>query len=353
MTTYEAEGVELDRLMFDPTNLRLPRDAQIESQDDLLTFIARSYELEEIAWSMAEHGYFEEEPLLTVAAEGDTRLVIEGNRRLATLRLLTDENARRLTESAALWDELAEFAADQDLDPVPTHRYPDRAALLSYLGFRHVSGLMEWSADAKARFIYSLITDHNLDFRKAATTIGSRSDAIRRNFIAWASIEQASAEGRNVQAAERRFGVFYRSLQNPGTRRFLTIQNGRDPWVDGTEADTEPLQPGTGPDRLVELSDFLFGPDRVLRDSRQIDDLAKVLDDTGALAVLREERRLEVALEELPASRDSFYAALRRAYRSAAAANAEAFHFAGDEELMSEAQRLSEISTRLVETLKP
>jgi hypothetical protein len=351
VASYVTELVELRNLRFDPSNMRLPRDAGLEDQTEILVYMAQTYELEEIGWSMAEHGYFEEEPLLTVALADDTRLVVEGNRRLATLKLLTDPEARKLPGISAVWEELAAFAADHKLDPVPTHRYPDSASLLGYLGFRHVSGLMEWSPDAKARFIYSLIAVHRLNFRKAGTTIGSRSDAIRRNFIAWATIVQTASAGREVRAAERRFGVYYRSLQNPSTRRFLTLANGRDPWIEGTESDTQPLAPDEGPERVEELTGFLFGPHRVLQDSRQIDDLGKVRGDEGALAVLREERRIDIALEEIPASRDAFYASLRRAYRSAAVANAEAFKFAGDEALMAEAQQLHEITARIVATL--
>ena len=242
------EDLPIDRLQLDPLNLRLPEEMLGSGQHDLLAFFFRNYELEEIAWSMAEHGYFEEEPLLTIAgtSDGDVRTVVEGNRRLATLILLTDASARDRLSVGGDWPDLVELAADQALEPVPTRRYESRGELLQYLGFRHVSGLMQWSADAKARFIFDLIRHQGYSFQKAGRAIGSRADAIRRQFVAWAILEQSRSAHAEVEPAVQSFGVFYRSLQNPSVRRFVHLANGTDPWLDRpNNSGTRCLQMGT------------------------------------------------------------------------------------------------------------
>jgi hypothetical protein len=211
---------------------------------------------------------------------------------------------------------------------------------------------MQWSADAKARFIYRLIRDHGYSFHKAARAIGSRSDAIRRNYVAWAVLEQSRNARTDVEAAIRSFGVFYRSLQNPGVRRFIHLSNGSDPWLQAEETLEEPL-PAEGPSLVEEFVGFVWGPNRVIRDSRELDELGRVLVEPGALAVLRLERKLDVALEEMPANRDDLYARLRVAYRSARMAYSEAHDFVGDAALIAEAERLQEMAQRLVDTLSP
>src|SRR5260370_40818470 len=102
---------------------------------------------------MAEHGSFREERLLTIASptDSDRQVVVEGNRRLATLKLLTEVEARQAV-GKPFWDEMAELAAEQSLTDVPARKSPNRESLLDYLGFRHVSGLLQWTPDAKARF---------------------------------------------------------------------------------------------------------------------------------------------------------------------------------------------------------
>ncbi len=339
----------VDHLLLDNLNPRLPeRLYGVATQGELLLHFYTEYDLQELGWSMAEEGYFEEEPLLVVDADDPTfRTVVEGNRRLAALKLLTDQTTRENVGASRLWSDLAAAASAQQLDEVPTIRYDERDELLEYLGFRHVSGLLAWEADAKARFVRSLITVHGYDFQRAGRAIGSRSDSVRRQFIAWNAIEQARSAGCNVDPAVEHFGVFYRALQNPANRAFLNL-NG---WTDGTPETLQPLGPG-GNERLVEFLGWVFGADRVLTDSRQLDDLARALADPRATAILRETRDLGAALEEIPPSRDSVFAAIRLAYRHTTRAASEAWQFAGDAELVAEVQRLRLAAQQLARVLE-
>ena len=345
--TPAVEQWAVDRLDLDPMNARLREDMPDRSPERLLRHFLDEYNLEELAWSMAERGYFPEEPLLTISADGDPdrRIVVEGNRRLATLKLLTDVQARR-AGGAPQWDELAELAAGQSLARVPIRNYRQRRELLEYLGFRHVSGLLQWSAEAKARFVHRLITEYDYTFQRAGKVIGSRSDAIRRQFIAWGCLTQARAADVDVDEAVRHFGVFYRALQNPSIRVFLEL----DSWTTGTEETLSPLGE-EGPEHLREFLGYVFGRKRVIRESRQLDELGLVLADTRALAVLREERDLAMASLEIPPDRQAVLAAIRLSYRQASRATGEAWQFQGDSELHAEATRLSGLVAQLVETL--
>jgi hypothetical protein len=339
---------QVSRLDLDAENARLPEDLTDSTQAGLIRYFEEAYELEELAWSMAEHGYFREEPLLTLASPDDParRIVVEGNRRLATLKLLTDAAARHAVGKPS-WDEMAELAAEQPLEEVPTRKYPSRESLLDYLGFRHVSGLLQWTADAKARFVHRLVREHNYSFDRAGKVIGSRSDAIRRQFIAWRALEQARAADVDVAPAVQHFGVYYRALQNPSIRAFLKLTG----WTDGSEQLLEPLGDG-GTDRLAEFLDLVFGKNRVLRESRELDDLGKALANPPALALLRDTRDLGTALQEIPADKDQVYAAIRLSYRQAARANAEAFQFKGDPDLMAEAAKLRDMVAQLLRSLE-
>jgi hypothetical protein len=297
---------------------------------------------------MAEHGYFREEPLLTIASptDSDRQIVVEGNRRLATLKLLTEVEARQAV-GKPFWDEMAELAAEQSLTDVPARKYPNRESLLDYLGFRHVSGLLQWTPDAKARFVHRLVTEYGYSFERAGKVIGSRRDAIRRQFIAWSGLEQARANGVDIAPAVGHFGVYYRALQNPSIRTFLTL-NG---WTDGSEDLRDPFG-AEGSQRLQEFLDLVWGRRRVIQESRQLDDLGKVLANQPAYALLTQERDLAMALQELPTDRDAIYGAIRLAYRHAARANAEAWQFRGDTGLLGEAGRLRDLGAQLLRTLE-
>src|SRR4051812_17983333 len=68
---------------------RNPRLALVEdaTQVDLLKALYEDESLDELVGSFIENGYFEEEPLVVVEEE-EGYVVVEGNRRLATLKLL-------------------------------------------------------------------------------------------------------------------------------------------------------------------------------------------------------------------------------------------------------------------------
>jgi hypothetical protein len=93
--------VPLDSLQLDPENPRLPRDTDrvLESGDQLLKEFSRRYNLIELARSIVDKGFTPRhaEALLVVedASSPAHYVVIEGNRRLATLKLLTNPNSRR------------------------------------------------------------------------------------------------------------------------------------------------------------------------------------------------------------------------------------------------------------------
>ena len=156
--------VPLNSLRLDLENPRLPRDVDFafEPEVKLLKEFSRRYNLLELARSIADKGFTPRhaEALLVVEDTSDENcyVVIEGNRRLATVKLLTNPDSRREAGiTGPEWEELAEEALEWDLDNLPVIVYQDRTALQDYLGFRHITGPKPWRPEAKARFIANLL----------------------------------------------------------------------------------------------------------------------------------------------------------------------------------------------------
>ena len=84
------EYLPVAQLDFDPQNPRFPAEVAGGPVEQLIERFVRDERLQEIIASIADHGYFAGEPLLVVP-HGDRYHVIEGNRRLAALKLLTGE----------------------------------------------------------------------------------------------------------------------------------------------------------------------------------------------------------------------------------------------------------------------
>ena len=85
------EYLSVAALDFDPQNPRFPDVVNSGPVNELIERFIRDERLLEIITSIADQGYFDGEPLLVVNTGQGRYHVIEGNRRLAALKLLTSE----------------------------------------------------------------------------------------------------------------------------------------------------------------------------------------------------------------------------------------------------------------------
>ena len=103
----EVEWAELGKLRLDPRNPRLKEGLENASQPELLAELAREYELQDLGRSIADNGYFSEEPLVAIKdRSGKSWTIVEGNRRLAALQLLEIRMPRRRRYATSGWNWL-------------------------------------------------------------------------------------------------------------------------------------------------------------------------------------------------------------------------------------------------------
>ena len=347
------DDVPLANLHLDPENPRLPRGEDWASKDevDLLSEFYRRYNLVELAYSIADKGFSPRhaEALLVVHADDSDShyTVVEGNRRLATLKLLTNlEYRRRVGATNANWDELAERAAPRDLDPVPVVVYEDRSALDDYLGFRHITGPTPWRPEAKARFIAKLLASGE-SIGEVARRIGSNHRTVRRFAEAHAIYDQALECGLVMDQVEAAFGVFYNALDPPGVRSFLGL--GRQSDID--QLPDAPI-PNDSIDQLNTLIGLLYGDEdgtleRVIKESRDLKKLGEVLANDRGRENLLEDRDLERAWRLTGGGRKDLLALLDIARSRLYEANGQANEFRDDREVREEVQRIFSLVTEM------
>lgn len=84
------ERIELDDLILDVKNPRLAElgITSTATPFDLVKALWEKMAVEEVATSIAYSGYFDHEPLFVEPAPNGKYVVIEGNRRLAAVKLL-------------------------------------------------------------------------------------------------------------------------------------------------------------------------------------------------------------------------------------------------------------------------
>lgn len=172
-------------LHFDPANPRLPKRVDGASAESVLDWMLLDAGLVELMNSIAENGFFPAEPMLVSPNhEGDGYLVLEGNRRLAAVKLLREPSSAPRRKKAVA-DAASMLTDPNELATLPCVVFSSRNDVLDYLGFRHVTGVKQWEPAAKARYLQSLYEEHLSEagsevYRVLARIIGSRSDYVTR-----------------------------------------------------------------------------------------------------------------------------------------------------------------------------
>ena len=187
----------LSELHPDPRNPRL-RDEQRGrlSDDELLVFIDQNYEAVTVAESIARHGYFGSEPLV-VCQEDGRWIVLEGNRRLAALLGLARPELRAQFSKAELWNELANRREIPLVMDVPVLIAEERSDADALIGFRHISGVMDWKPLQRAQYVAYLVDDRAQSFLEVADTVGLEEEIVRMLYRNQSILAQARALGRD------------------------------------------------------------------------------------------------------------------------------------------------------------
>lgn len=294
--------------MLDPQNPRLPEELQGAPQPDLLLYLHENGVLDELVQSFVDNSFFEHEPLIAVR-EHNAAVVLEGNRRLAALKILLGASEAVDQDLRPRLEDPLSHVKLRDLTDVPVYIVADRDEVHKYLGFRHIGGIKTWSAEAKARYLM-LESDRaarggvDNPFLEVARRVGSNSQGVRNAYTALTVLRHASSE-YSIQVDEvlrRRFGVWSRCMTAADVRKYIGLDGARS----YAEVRDDIRHLPEGPLREV-VGDLSSRGDRppLIRDSRDVTVYGQVLRNAVAHEVLREHQSLDVArqvveLAELP-----------------------------------------------------
>ena len=317
--------VPVGRLRLDRGNPRLVGEAADASDEWIIARLYRSAELDELLQSISANGYLDIEPLVVIqAADADGLTVLEGNRRLATLRLLREpalvrgiETAEKLSIPVPAVDD----AVRATLDEVSVYRVADRESARAFIGFKHINGPAKWDAYAKATFAaewYRAGQADGVALEQIAAAIGDRHDTVKRMVSAIYVLEQAR-ENRLFDIEDRyarkfNFSHLYTALSRSQYMEFLGLEAA---WA---RHDPRPDQvPHEKLDRLKRVLVWIYGSkadevEPVVRTQNpDIKRLGEVLVNAEGRHVLEQGRSLDTAHASTVTADTRFTASLLRA----------------------------------------
>jgi hypothetical protein len=337
-------------LRFDPNNPRFYGEDGADDQASMLQALWRDFAVDEIALSIAANGFFEYEPLF-VSMENGEHVVVEGNRRLAAVKLLRSPELRRNVGATDL-PELSPEAVDA-LARLPVIVTP-RSAIWQYIGFKHVNGPQPWQSFSKAQYIAWVHNDLGVPLEDIAGQIGDQHATVKRLYRGLMVLQQAEEAGFDREDRAKShfsFSHLYTGLDYPGVRKFIGLTEARD-------FTPRPINRSKVP-ALRELCVWLYGSQsrnaRPLVQSQNPDlrRLDEVLQSTDGTAALRQGLPLSVSLDISRGDERLFREALVGAKSLMQDGRGKLLTgYAGEPDLLQTAEDIAELAESMVDEMQ-
>lgn len=364
----EIINIPLANLLLDNNNPRLAGENLKNDQNEILSKMYYE-DLDELAGSLAVHGFLPEEPIIVVPEDSRdfdavnkdnvadyNYIVIEGNRRVSSIKLLLDESLRTMLDIDEDFPKISSPEIKDNLQTIPAIVYRERKNVDAYLGIRHITGNRKWDAYAKARYIYDKVEQcrHNdgMTTSQAIDTIkkqiADRKDTILKLYVYYCIFNIIDQEIVNYQSKhiKDRFSLLQLALgmgrtsiaQYIGVPPFSEIDFSKD-IID--TAHTE---------QLADITKWIFGlneydQNRVISDSRNIGRLlAPVLSNKESTEYLKRYGDLAGAYELTGGEEELVRKSLNKAYKALGVVKDKVFKYRKSEEVE---QALADIEGQL------
>jgi AAA15 family ATPase/GTPase len=292
----------IKNLMLDPNNYRfidrqdykaVPESqiSDLRIQQRTINFISgkNNDNIIDLITSFTTNGFLDIDQI-QVRKVGENFLVLEGNRRITTLKYLYDEfqkgsDVGKLSESDFKSIDLVEII---DEDPVQH---------LITMGLHHISGKKRWSAVNEAQLIYDLIYQHGKEENEVCKSLAISKFALRRSIRTLSFIQQYKESDYGDQFLTPMYSIFEAVIGTASMKEWIgwddsqyiaTKQNNVDrffSWISKSE-DTEITEGG---------EEVRFTKDPIITQYRQIKDVASFVNDAKALNRMEESRSIAEA----------------------------------------------------------
>jgi hypothetical protein len=279
-------------LRLDLQNPRIP-DESFESEEEVLEYLLDHADVQELIQSILTSGWLDYEPLIVLEQDN---VVLEGNRRLAALRILADEGIRERLDIV-----LPEEPGPKSQPPqVRVRRVKSRSDARDFIGFKHINGPFKWDALAKAKYAAEWLSE-GATIVHVSRRLGDNHNTIRRLVNGWNVLQQAHAEGFSREDTTKKsfpFSHLYTAIARPNVKSYLGLQDDDFSQV----LPGRPVPPERR-DELRQLMSWLYGqknePAVIASQNPDLNRLVEVLGNDNARTMLEATRNLHIAYDQI------------------------------------------------------
>lgn len=294
----ERDHVAPGELKFDVDNPRFA-EQKFKGENEIIQYLYDHADVDELIQSILSAGYIDFEPLIVLR---NANVVLEGNRRLAALRLLSDAGLRDRFKIT-----VPNIEPHKPLpDSVRVVWVDTRAEARDFIGFKHINGPFKWDALAKAKYAAEWFEEGG-DIESISRALGDNHNTVRRLVNGWYALQQAQADGFDVNQISKKnfsFSHLYTALTRSSVREYVGLSE-----EDLSASPKKNPIPAEKRDDLQRLMSWLYGQEQknettlIQSQNPNLNQLSKVLGHSEARRMLMARRDLQGAfLRVEPAS---------------------------------------------------
>ena len=330
MSQFREDTSSPSDLNFDLRNPRMP-DNLFANEEEAIQHLVDNASLSELIDSITSSGWMNYEPMIVLDRDDVLKVddvVIEGNRRLAVLRLLSDPAlAKRVGQTIP-----KDIPAGSIPDIVTVWRVKTRAEARGFIGFKHINGAFKWDSFAKAKYAAEWLAEEP-DLATVSRRLGDTHNTVVRLVNGYRVLTQSERQGFDRGAISGRFAFshLYTGLTRPSLREYVGLTDT------GTLLPENPI-PDSHAAHLHQLMVWLYGqgdtPPVIQSQNPDLKHLASVLENPSAIAMLSSTNDLEVAYETVEDKPARFSAELTALLAQAKTVSSLIGNYDGDPELL-------------------
>ncbi len=307
----ETKQISTSHLVFDKKNPRLMTGDDYATSDDtsIITAYREIAALDELIASICANTYINLEPLIVLGKDQGPFTVLEGNRRLAAIKLIGDPALAAACKVSL--PKTISAKVKNSIKAVTVYRVAKESDAEAFIGFKHINGPHRWDAYAKARFVfewYKRERKNNLSIESIARQTGDTNNTIKAYISSMYVLEQAEKAdlfeiGDRYNRSRFAFSHLYTALGRKEYLAFLGLKKGWD-----TEPTDKPIAK-TNEAKLAETLGYMYGsrknnkPALVVSQNPDLKHLGECLVDGVALSRIRSGDTLSVAYSEIDGPR--------------------------------------------------
>lgn len=301
------QSVALSRLYLDPNNFRFRDhheykhvaaeqlfDKDVQRRTTIFVLGSKNEKVRDLIESIKANGWLDIDPVLVRQMDGGRHLVVEGNRRVATLKYLQRRHEEGVIDLGKL-----DPAVFSEL-PVVHYLGTGERDRLVMMGLHHISGKRRWPAISRARAMADLLPhfDNNPDAVCRALGVSKIEFKLSVRTLALVDAYKQSDYGTLFESSQ--YNLFREVLRSVEIRTWLGWDH--QALAASNQANLQKLFSWMSPEAVPVDGDddekdvnVRFYLDQVIATGRQVRELAKIIADSEAVKRLDETRSLQEA----------------------------------------------------------